>query len=47
MITMTQIIESTVLNNGVQIPKLGLGVLKAKDGLEVEQAVSAALRNGY
>ena len=40
-------IESTVLTNGVEIPKLGLGVLKAKDGLEVEGAVLAALRNGY
>ncbi len=46
METLTQI-ESTVLRNGIEIPKLGLGVLKAKDGAEVEQAVVAALKNGY
>lgn len=35
------------LNNGVRIPQLGLGVWKAKDGTEVEQAVTSALQTGY
>jgi len=35
------------LNNGVQMPQLGLGVWKAQDGEEVEAAVTAALEAGY
>lgn len=35
------------LNNGVQMPQLGLGVWKSKDGNEVEAAVTAALKAGY
>lgn len=35
------------LNNGVQMPRLGLGVWKSKDGNEVEAAVTAALKAGY
>lgn len=35
------------LNNGVQMPCLGLGTWKAQDGDEVEQAVGAALASGY
>jgi len=35
------------LNNGLKMPQLGLGVWKAKDGEEVENAVSAALEAGY
>jgi diketogulonate reductase-like aldo/keto reductase len=35
------------LNNGVTIPQLGLGVWQAKDGQEVESAVSSALECGY
>lgn len=35
------------LNNGVQIPQVGLGVWQAKQGSEVERAVSAALEAGY
>jgi 2,5-diketo-D-gluconate reductase A len=34
------------LNNGVQIPALGLGVLQS-DGAEATSAVSAALKAGY
>lgn len=37
----------TTLNNGVIIPQFGLGVWQAKDGKEVETAVSAALDAGY
>ena len=35
------------LNDGNTIPQLGLGVWKAADGQEVENAVSAALASGY
>lgn len=39
--------SSTKLNNGVTMPWLGLGVYKAKEGAEVENAVKIALREGY
>jgi diketogulonate reductase-like aldo/keto reductase len=35
------------LNNGVEIPQVGLGVWQAAEGAEVEGAVSAALETGY
>lgn len=35
------------LNNGVEIPRLGLGVWQAADGAQVEDAVTEALRVGY
>ena len=35
------------LNNGVEMPWLGLGVFLSKDGEEVENAVKVALQNGY
>ncbi len=35
------------LNNGVEMPWLGLGVFRSKDGEEVENAVKTALTNGY
>ncbi len=35
------------LNNGVEMPWLGLGVLRLKEGGEVEKAVQAALEKGY
>jgi len=35
------------LNNGVEMPWLGLGVFQASEGGEVENAVKAALKNGY
>jgi len=41
------IADAAVLANGVHMPWLGLGVYKAKEGEEVEQAVKAALRIGY
>lgn len=41
-------IESTTeLLNGVEMPRLGLGVWRAKGGAETENAVLAALRAGY
>ena len=35
------------LNNGIMMPQFGLGVWQAKDGAEVEQAVTAAISHGY
>lgn len=43
----SRIDEYTVLNNGVKMPWLGLGVFQADEGQEVENAVKAALEIGY
>ncbi|RED84130.1 aldo/keto reductase [Cohnella phaseoli] len=41
-------IDSTVeLLNGTEMPRLGLGVWRAEDGAETENAVLAALQAGY
>ena len=40
-------IPNIKLNNGVEIPQLGLGVLKMADGDEVESSVLKALEVGY
>ena len=41
-------IDSTAeLLNGVQMPRLGLGVWRTQEGVEVERAVTAALQTGY
>lgn len=47
MSMMDQLSSYTVLNNGVKMPWLGLGVYKTQDGAEVENAVKAALKFGY
>ncbi|ANY66893.1 glyoxal reductase [Paenibacillus sp. BIHB 4019] len=39
--------EVTTLNNGVQMPRLGLGVYLSKEGDEVEHAVRYAIEAGY
>src|SRR5690554_1222416 len=39
--------SGTVLNNGVEMPWLGLGVLRLREGGEVEKAVQTALEHGY
>ncbi|MBA4493030.1 aldo/keto reductase [Paenactinomyces guangxiensis] len=39
--------DYTVLNNGVKMPWLGLGVWKAKEGEEVTNAVASAIKAGY
>ncbi len=39
--------STTKLNNGVEMPWLGLGVFRAEDGEEVETAVKTALAHGY
>jgi diketogulonate reductase-like aldo/keto reductase len=41
------IVPTITLNNGVQIPQIGLGVWQAKEGDEVTAAVHAALETGY
>jgi diketogulonate reductase-like aldo/keto reductase len=43
----TRITDHSVLNNGVKMPWLGLGVWKAKDGDEVTLAVRSAIESGY
>jgi len=35
------------LNNGIEIPQLGLGVWQLKNGLEIETAIHVALEKGY
>lgn len=39
--------DAATLRNGVQMPWLGLGVYKAREGEEVERAVKTALALGY
>ena len=43
----SDITATTRLNNGVEMPWLGLGVLRLKEGVEVERAVLTALKNRY
>ncbi len=45
---MTLTIESTItLNNGVEMPRLGLGTWQIRDGKPVRQAIEWALEAGY
>nr|WP_308426179.1 aldo/keto reductase [Alicyclobacillus cellulosilyticus] len=44
---MTNIADCVTLNNGVKMPWFGLGVYKAQEGEEVENAVRWALEMGY
>ncbi|MYL30682.1 MULTISPECIES: aldo/keto reductase [Halobacillus] len=39
--------SNAVLSNGVEIPRVGLGVYKMEDGKEVQQAVQSAVDLGY
>lgn len=39
--------DTTVLNNGVKMPWLGLGVWKVKEGDEVQRAILSAIETGY
>ena len=39
--------STTELLNGVEMPRLGLGVWRVQEGAEVKQAVAAALQAGY
>jgi len=38
--------DTVKLNNGIEIPWIGLGVFKVQDGEEVVSAVKAAIKNG-
>jgi diketogulonate reductase-like aldo/keto reductase len=40
-------VPTLTLNNGIEIPQVGLGVWQAAEGSEVENAVRAALETGY
>jgi diketogulonate reductase-like aldo/keto reductase len=43
----TGLADTVTLNNGVKMPRMGLGVWQVDEGREVEQSVLAALRAGY
>lgn len=43
----TSLQDSRILENGVRIPVMGLGVWKAGSGIETQNAVSYALEAGY
>lgn len=47
MTTLSSIADTTTLHNGVEMPWLGLGVFKAREGGEVEQAIQWAAEAGY
>jgi diketogulonate reductase-like aldo/keto reductase len=44
---MNSINSKVTLNNGYEIPQLGLGLFRTGSGKEMEQAVLAAYENGY
>ncbi|WII39961.1 aldo/keto reductase [Paenibacillus thiaminolyticus] len=45
---MTQNVQSrTLLNNGIDMPWMGLGVFKVEEGSELVEAVKAAVKHGY
>lgn len=45
---MTQNVQSrTRLNNGIEMPWMGLGVFKVEEGTELVEAVKAAVKHGY
>jgi methylglyoxal/glyoxal reductase len=44
---LTGLADTVTLNNGVQMPRLGLGVFKVKEGEEVVQSVKTAIAAGY
>jgi diketogulonate reductase-like aldo/keto reductase len=46
-VSIQQIFDYTVLNNGVRMPWLGLGVFQVEDGEEVIRSVRDALEIGY
>ncbi|MCC0565446.1 aldo/keto reductase [Brevibacillus borstelensis] len=43
----THLADTTVLNNGIKMPWLGLGVWKVKEGDEVQHAILSAIETGY
>ncbi|UJF33386.1 aldo/keto reductase [Paenibacillus hexagrammi] len=47
IVSIQQITDCTVLNNGVRMPWLGLGVFQVEDGGQVIQSVRHAIEAGY
>ena len=47
VLTINSLKDRVTLNNGVEMPRLGLGVFKTKDGEEVINSVKTALEAGY
>ncbi len=47
MMSIRSITDTTLLNNGVHMPWLGLGVWQVAEGQEVIQSVAYALKHGY
>jgi diketogulonate reductase-like aldo/keto reductase len=45
--TASGLADTVQLNNGVNMPWLGLGVWRVEEGVQVEQSVAAAIANGY
>lgn len=43
----THLQNTVTLNNGVNMPLLGLGVFKVEEGAELVQAVKSAIKHGY
>lgn len=39
--------NTIILNNGIEMPRLGLGVFRVKDSSELINAVKLAIKNGY
>ncbi|MFD2618543.1 aldo/keto reductase [Terrilactibacillus laevilacticus] len=44
---LTSLQDKVILNNGVNMPWVGLGVFRVEDGLAVSDAVKAAIKAGY
>lgn len=44
---MNNINNTIILNNGIEMPRLGLGVFRVKDSSELINAVKLAIKNGY
>lgn len=45
---MTNNLNSTItLNNGIEMPRVGLGVFRVENSLELVNAVKVAIKNGY
>lgn len=47
MATLTGLLTTVSLNNGLQIPAVGLGVFKSEPGSTTRDAVLSALKLGY
>ncbi|MBY9079217.1 aldo/keto reductase [Paenibacillus sp. HN-1] len=43
----TNIHSTTTLHNGIEMPRMGLGVFQVEEGRELIEAVKSAIKNGY